>query len=126
MQDSSRIVFKVSLFRLNQQFFNHCFNFDISVFNECCSILFNTAYNLLRNSASLILNLLSLMADAGIPDLSIHSNPDIVLAKIEEKFRLDLTDEQAEAHFANLINESVNPFAPRVVEITHQVTVATI
>ena len=64
------------------------------------------------------------MADAGIPDLSIHANPDIVLAKIEEKFRLDLNDEQAEAFFANLINESVNAIAPRIMELAHQFAVA--
>ena len=79
---------------------------------------------MLRNSASLILNLLSLMADAGIPDFSINANPDTVLAKIEEKFRLDLSNEQAEAFFAGLINESVNAIAPRIMEIAHQFAVA--
>ena len=39
----------------------------------------------------LILNLLSLMADAGIPDLSVHSDPVTVLGRVEEKFRLDLS-----------------------------------
>ena len=82
------------------------------------------AFNLLRSSASLILNLLSLMADAGIPDLSKNANPDVVLAKIEEKFRLDLDDEQAEAFFLGLINESVNAIAPRLMEIAHQFAVA--
>lgn len=52
----------------------------------CCQ-----AFNWLRKSANLILNLLSLMADAGIPDLSIHSDPVTVLGRVEEKFRLDLT-----------------------------------
>ena len=85
----------------------------------CCQ-----AYNLLRSSASLILNLLSLMSDAGIPDLSVHSTPAVVLAKIEEKFRLDLTDEQAEVFFLNLINESLNAIAPRLMEIAHQFAVA--
>lgn len=49
------------------------------------------AYNWLRKNANLILNLLSLMSDAGIADLS--ANPVAVLAKVEERFRLDLTDE---------------------------------
>lgn len=49
------------------------------------------AYNWLRKSANLILNLLSLMSDAGISELS--ANPVAVLAKVEERFRLDLTDE---------------------------------
>jgi phosphatidylinositol 3-kinase len=52
----------------------------------CCQ-----AYNWLRKSATLILNLLSLMVDAGIPDLSVHSDPVTILGKMQEKFRLDLT-----------------------------------
>ena len=31
------------------------------------------------------------MGDAGIPDMSIHSDLPTVLAKVEERFRLDLT-----------------------------------
>ena len=53
------------------------------------------AYNWLRKSANLILNLLSIMSDAGIADLS--ANPVAVLAKVEERFRLDLTDEMVSA-----------------------------
>lgn len=53
------------------------------------------AYNWLRKNANLILNLLSLMSDAGIADLS--ANPVAVLAKVEERFRLDLTDEMVSA-----------------------------
>lgn len=52
---------------------------------------FLKAYNWLRKSANLILNLLSLMSDAGISELS--TDPVAVLAKVEERFRLDLTDE---------------------------------
>ena len=39
----------------------------------------------------LILNLLSLMRDANIPDMSLHSHPDEVLRRVEDRFRLDLT-----------------------------------
>lgn len=56
----------------------------------CCQ-----AYNWLRKSANLILNLLSLMSDAGISELS--ADPVAVLAKVEERFRLDLTDEMVSA-----------------------------
>lgn len=51
----------------------------------CCQ-----AYNWLRKSANLILNLLSLMGDAGINDISKRSDLNKVLLKVEEKFRLDL------------------------------------
>jgi phosphatidylinositol 3-kinase len=49
------------------------------------------SYNWLRKSANLILNLLSLMGDAGINDISKRSDLPKVLVKVEEKFRLDLT-----------------------------------
>jgi phosphatidylinositol 3-kinase len=52
----------------------------------CCQ-----SYNWLRKSANLILNLLSLMGDAGINDISKRSDLPKVLLKVEEKFRLDLT-----------------------------------
>lgn len=52
----------------------------------CCQ-----SYNWLRKSANLILNLLSLMGDAGIQDISKRSDLGKVLLKVEEKFRLDLT-----------------------------------
>ena len=67
---------------------------------------------------------LSLMGDAGIMDISKRSDLPKVLAKVEEKFRLDLTDEQAEVYFVGLINESLNAIAPRLMEIAHQIAVA--
>lgn len=80
----------------------------------CCQ-----AYNWLRKSADLILNLLNLMADAGIEELS--SDPTTTLQKVEEKFRLDLTDEQAEQFFLGLINDSVSAFFPLLMDVIHKV-----
>mmetsp|Transcript_22427 Transcript_22427/g.21664 ORF Transcript_22427/g.21664 Transcript_22427/m.21664 type:complete len:1144 (+) Transcript_22427:175-3606(+) len=85
----------------------------------CCQ-----AFNWLRKSADLILNLLSLMGDAGIMDLTKRSDLPKVLAKMEERFRLDLTDEQAEQFFVGLINESLNAIAPRLMEFAHQIAVS--
>lgn len=85
----------------------------------CCQ-----AYSWLRKSANLILSLLSLMGDAGIPDMSIHSDLPTVLAKVEERFRLDLTDEQAEQYFLELIVQTVNAIAPRLMELAHQIAVS--
>ncbi|CAM9300814.1 unnamed protein product, partial [Ectocarpus sp. 8 AP-2014] len=73
------------------------------------------AYNWLRKSANLILNLLSLMSDAGISDLS--DDPVAALAKVEDNFRLDLTDEMAENLFLRLIDTSLQALAPRVIEL---------
>ena len=85
----------------------------------CCQ-----AFNWLRKSANLILNLLSLMGDAGITDISKRSDLPKVLAKVEEKFRLDLSDEIAEIYFVGLINESLNAIAPRLLEYAHQIAVS--
>jgi phosphatidylinositol 3-kinase len=82
------------------------------------------AYNWLRKSANLILNLLSLMGDAGINDISKRSELSKVLTKVEERFRLDLTDEEAEHYFLSLINESLNSIAPKVMEIAHKIAVS--
>lgn len=82
------------------------------------------AYNWLRKSANLILNLVSLMGDAGINDISKRSELSKVLSKVEEKFRLDLTDEEAEHHFLALINESLNSIAPKVMELAHKIAVS--
>ncbi len=83
----------------------------------CCQ-----AYTILRKSAQLILNLLNLMVDAGIEELS--NDPLGALGGVEEKFRLDLTDEQAENLFLSLIDDSLNAIAPIVLEKMHQFVVA--
>jgi len=84
------------------------------------------AFNTLRKSAGLVLNLLHLMGEAGIEDLSNNPAADAegVIAKVEERFRLELTDEQAEAYFLGLIDDSLNALAPRVMEVFHQLSVA--
>jgi phosphatidylinositol 3-kinase len=84
----------------------------------CCQ-----AYNCFRDHANLILTLLGLMADAGIKDLSLAGDPLLVLAKVEEKFRLDLNLEQAELFFLSLINDSVNAFFPELFERFHKVAI---
>jgi phosphatidylinositol 3-kinase len=62
------------------------------------------------------------MVDAGIKDLS--ADPQTILGKIEEKFRLDLTVEQAEHYFVSLINESLTALAPQMMEVFHRIAVA--
>lgn len=84
------------------------------------------AFNVLRRSAGLVLNLLHLMSDAGIEDLSNNPSADVdgVIARVEERFRLDLNDEQAERYFTGLINDCLSAIAPRVMEIFHSFSVA--
>lgn len=61
-----------------------------------------TAFTILRKSANLMINLVALMVDANIPDIK-HRD---VHEQIQEKFRLDLTEEEALKHFETLLNET--------------------
>lgn len=61
-----------------------------------------TAFTILRKSANLILNLVALMVDANIPDIK-HRD---VHEQLQDKFRLDLTEEQAIKHFETVLNET--------------------
>jgi len=76
----------------------------------CCE-----AFNILRAESNLILNLLMLMVDANICDLK----GDDVL-KVTEKFRLDLSAEEAEQFFQLLINDSVSALFPQITETIHR------
>lgn len=44
--------------------------------------------------------------------------------QVQDRFKLDLTDEQADAHFLSLVSQSVTALAPRVLEVMHQIRVA--
>ncbi|VAI27506.1 unnamed protein product [Triticum turgidum subsp. durum] len=78
----------------------------------CCE-----AYNILRNNSSLILNLFTLMERSSIPDISAEENATL---KVQEKFRLDLDDEEAIHFFQGLINDSVSALFPQMVETIHR------
>ena len=98
---------------------------DSPEYRQFCSLACQ-AFNILRKSAGLVLNLLRLMSDAGIDDLSNNPSADTdgVIAKVEERFRLELTDEQAEHYFNGLINDCLSALAPRVMDMFHQMAVA--
>lgn len=110
-------------FRLNQPMVDAMGGEDSEHYTRfktlCCQ-----SYNWLRKSANLILNLLSLMGDAGIQDISKRSDLGKVLMRVEEKFRLDLTDELAEQYFIGLIKEAVHSLAPKIMEIAHKFAVS--
>jgi len=79
----------------------------------CCE-----AYNIIRKSTNLILNLVTLMVDANIPDIS--EEPEKSLLKLQEKLRTDLPDEEAIQVFQALINESVNALFSQITETIHR------
>jgi phosphatidylinositol 3-kinase len=77
------------------------------------------AYNILRQSANLILNLFALLVDADITDIRFFG-PEKSLLKLAEKFSLQLSDEQASHAFQQLINESVTALFPQLSEVIHR------
>ncbi|OWB58959.1 hypothetical protein B5S28_g5066 [[Candida] boidinii] len=107
-------------------------------YNKFCNYCF-IAYITLRRNASLILNLFQLMINSSIPALRTSSggsgpggannmidseisneNEKLeIIWKIQEKFMLELNDEEAILHFQNLINDSVNAFLPVVIDRLH-------
>ncbi|ODV88069.1 hypothetical protein CANARDRAFT_193904 [[Candida] arabinofermentans NRRL YB-2248] len=95
-------------------------------YKKFCNYCFIT-YITLRKNSSLILNLFQLMIDSSIPVLRTSNLNGIsnetekleLIWKIEEKFMLELDDEEAVLHFHNLINDSVNAFLPVVIDRLH-------
>ena len=70
-----------------------------------------------RRNANLILNLFSLMLDANIPDIALE--PDKTVKKVYDKFRLDLTDEEAISFLHFVIDSSIKAFFPVMIEKFH-------
>lgn len=79
----------------------------------CCE-----AYNILRKSASLILSLFHLMAGAAIPD--VRQDPEKAMLKLQEKLRLDMTDEDAVEWMQQLLNDSATALMPQITDRTHR------
>ncbi|XP_055089664.1 phosphatidylinositol 3-kinase catalytic subunit type 3 isoform X6 [Symphalangus syndactylus] len=77
-----------------------------------------TAFLHLRRYSNLILNLFSLMVDANVPDIALE--PDKTVKKVQDKFRLDLSDEEAVHYMQSLIDESVHALFAAVVEQIHK------
>mmetsp|Transcript_8002 Transcript_8002/g.11566 ORF Transcript_8002/g.11566 Transcript_8002/m.11566 type:complete len:109 (+) Transcript_8002:1368-1694(+) len=98
---------------------------DSSEYRQFCSLACQ-AFNTLRKSAGLVLNLLHLMSDAGIEDLSNNpaANTNGVISSVEARFKLELTDEQAERFFLGLINDCLAALAPRVMDVFHSIAVS--
>ncbi|KAJ1806698.1 Phosphatidylinositol (PI) 3-kinase, partial [Coemansia sp. RSA 2599] len=80
---------------LYQRFKSHCF----------------VAFSILRKSSNLILNLFSLMEHSNIPDIAVA--PDQVVAMVQDRFRLDLSEEEAMRYFQTLISDSVKALFPQ-------------
>ena len=57
------------------------------------------------------------MDDIVVPDIALE--PDKAVKKVEDKFRLDLDDEQAVKFMEELIDKSVTAIMPQLVEWFH-------
>ncbi|KAF7457815.1 Phosphatidylinositol 3- and 4-kinase family protein [Cryptosporidium felis] len=84
--------------------------------DKCCE-----CYRYIRRRSWLIFNLILLMVDSGIKDLNARSesNYTVILEKIKEKFRLDLTEKEAENYLREIIMTSSNALFPAVVDTLH-------
>lgn len=87
---------------------------DYEKFKQLCC----EAYNILRKSSHLILNLFALMIDASIPSISEDKEKSIL--KVQEKLQLELTDQEASNSLLQLLNDSVSALFPVMVEYVHK------
>lgn len=58
------------------------------------------------------------MSDANVPDIALE--PDKAVIKVQEKFRLDMGDEEAVRHLQSLLDTSVSAVFPAMVEQLHK------
>lgn len=79
-----------------------------------------TAYTTLRRSSSLILNLFALMQDANIPGLTIFGTDCV--AKVEERFKLDVSEDEALGFFAQLIEREMGAWGAAIIDKLHGFT----
>ncbi|QIX01273.1 hypothetical protein AMS68_006790 [Peltaster fructicola] len=76
-----------------------------------------TAYTTLRRSSSLILNLFALMQDANIPGLMVFG--DQAVRKVEERFKLDVSEDEAIGFFGQLIEREMGAWGAVVIDKLH-------
>lgn len=83
------------------------------------------AFLYLRNYRQYIVNILVMMIDASIPDLS-RDHHDKILSQMNERFMPDLSNEKAREKFTELLDYCVDAaFVANTLEWMHRVNVAT-
>ncbi|KAI7541347.1 hypothetical protein KC343_g16843 [Hortaea werneckii] len=79
-----------------------------------------TAYTTLRRSAPLILNLFALMSDAAIPGLSSFGPGEkTAVQRVEERFRLDVSEEEAVMFLRGTIESQMGRWSGVVIDKLH-------
>lgn len=75
-------------------------------------------FNKLRQSANLILTLVTLMKDSNVSNIKMDAEK--ATTKVEEKFALENTEEEAMHQMRELISSSINAMMPQVMEKVHK------
>lgn len=78
------------------------------------------AFKILRNNYFLIMNMLSLMVSSKIPDLSVLQDAETSFKKTKDKFKMNLTEAEAEMFIYETIDKSANALGPILMEYLHQ------
>lgn len=77
-------------------------------------------FKLFRENYFLIINMISLMADANIPDLSVNQDIRSVMINIKNRFQFRLSDEDAEMWLYKLINKNADALGPVFMDFLHR------
>jgi hypothetical protein len=77
------------------------------------------AFLILRRHSNLLISLLYLAADGNIKDMR-EQDPELAIMKVQKRLMPEVSDEVAEQHMINLINESTSALFPVVFEKFHK------
>ncbi len=84
----------------------------------------SSAYNCIRRSSHILLNLIRLMSELSITDLSVQQLPMDAIMGVKERLQLDLDDNRADIHIKTVIIDSVSAVMPSVMESLHRIAVS--
>ncbi|TKR96797.1 hypothetical protein L596_010766 [Steinernema carpocapsae] len=102
--------------KLNYDMINAMGGQNSEEFKEFLSYCFQ-AFSIMRQNANVILNLFSLMLDAGIPDIA--EEKDKAVQKIERRLHLNVNDEHATKIFQEAIDASINATMAKLTDYAH-------
>lgn len=104
--------------RLSKEMVEVMGGMNSAYYNEFRKLCY-TAFLHLRRHANVMLNLFSLMTDASVPDIALE--PDKAVKKVEDKLKLDLSDEEAVQHLQNILEISLTAVVPAFFEQVHRI-----
>lgn len=78
------------------------------------------AFQILRKNYFRIMNMLKIMTDSNIPDLSVNQESSAAIQYISKRFQVQMTDDKAEMWLYETINQSANALGPIIMEFFHR------